>query len=162
MLRKLQCLASLKRKDKKGQAIIELAFGTMLVGALLTTMFDFSLVITSKTETLMMARNGVRYMIMQGLSTNQNENEANRVKTESAVKGIYDLNHARRSKYVSLTKVEALQPKNPTLIKNSQTGQNPVYVEVCEGVHPIGPILRGTINVCSAYSGFHSSQSKKK
>lgn len=89
MFQKFQKVLEEKEKDKKGQAIIELAFGTMMVGALLMAIFDFALIVQTKTETMMMARNGVRYMIMQGVSpTSSAKNQEISQKTEGAIKGI--------------------------------------------------------------------------
>ena len=162
MLQKISRLAKKGKDNKKGQAVIELAFGTMLIGALLTTIFDFSLIIQTKTETMMMARNGIRYMVLEGVSTNKSENETNRQKAKRAVMGLFNINHGNGSRFVTLSKVEPMQPPNPVPVKNAATGQNPVYIIVCETVHPIGPILRGNIDICSSYAGYHSSQTKGK
>ena len=163
MFQKFQKVLEEKEKDKKGQAIIELAFGTMMVGTLLMAIFDFALIVQTKTETMMMARNGVRYMIMQGVSpTSSAKNQEISQKTEGAIKGIYIMNHntAESKRLVRLGDVKVENTKHPVPIKNSATGQNPVFVEVCEVVSPIGSTFTGPVKICSAYGGFHSSQTK--
>lgn len=163
MMQKICNLIKKKRKDKKGQAIIELAFGTMLVSAMLMVVFDFALIIQTKTETMMMARNGARLLIMQGISpTNPAKNTANEKKVESHLKGLYQMyhNNSFSRSLVRLTSVEVKNPPSPMPIRDANTGKNPVYAEVCEVVSPIGKTFYGDIKICSAYTGYHSSQAK--
>lgn len=165
MMQKICNLIKKKRKDKKGQAIIELAFGTMLVSAMLMVIFDFALVIQTKTETMMMARNGARLLIMKGVShTNPATNKANEKIVESHLNGLYQMYHNNgfARSFVRLTNVKVKNPTNPKPIKDGNTGQNPVYAEVCEEVTPIGKTFYGNIQICSAYTGYHSSQANER
>lgn len=150
-------------KNKKGQGIMELAIGMTLLAGLFLFIFDAALAIQTKTETMMMARNGVRYMLISGLGTNaQNENVKKNV--ENSIHGLYNLNHltAESQKSVKLSTITVINTKEPQPIKNSTTGSNPVYVEVCEVIHPISNVMVGDQQICSSYMGYHSSQYSEK
>ena len=161
MMQKISDLIKKKRKDKKGQAIIELAFGTMLVAAMLMVIFDFALIVQTKTETMMMARNGVRYVIMRGLDVrNPSHNDVIAKQTESTIRGLYQLNHTNgfAQSLVRLSTLKVRNTERPEPIKDAATGKNPVFAQVCEQITPIGYTFYGNIEICSAYTGYHSSQ----
>ena len=167
MLQKIERLIKKKRHDKKGQAIIELALGTVLVSGLMMAIFDFALIIQSKTETMMMARNGVRYLIMQGIDVhNSVHNQDLARKTEATIRGLYDLNHGTRlaRKYVYMTQGDVVveNTPNPQPIMTRSTGKNPVHAKVCENVKTLSSTFSGkSVKVCSEYAGYHSGQFKK-
>lgn len=156
-----------KRRNKKGQCVFELALGFIMISALMFGIFDLSLVIRAKTETATMARNGVRYLIMQGIDvTNPSHNEALAKKTEQTIQGLFELNHPEASYgkgFIRKGRVTVQNTRDPKPIMTRSTGANAVYVQVCEVVFPVGNTFsKGGIEICSEYTGFHSGQFKKK
>ena len=153
-------------KNKKGQAAIELGFGMMLIAGLMFYIFDIGVIMQAKAESLMMARNGVRYVIINGISRNQEDN----VKVQQqAVKHIENLyyqmhNTPESQKAISLppSSIRVENTRTATDIKNDNTASNPVLVEVCLQAHPMGSIAQKTSKIGSAYVGYHSSTFDKK
>ena len=162
----LQKMQSFLKKDKKGQAIMELGLGLILVSGLMFAIFDFSLIIRTKTETMMMARNGVRYLVMQGVDVESSSNNKYLGNQAAKVlKAVYNRNHQydASNRFVRLPQdgieVKNIEGRNPEPIRDGNTGRNPVYVKVCEEVRPISTsMFNKPVRICSEYAGFHSSQ----
>lgn len=143
---------------------MELAFGMILISALLLVIFDFALIIQTKTETMMMARNGVRYLVMQGIDIdNAQHNVQITEQTKKTISGLYKLNHNTRASQ-EVTQLGEVTVENitgtGTAIKDGTTGANAVSVKVCEVIHPLSRVFGKNVEICSSYAGFHSSQYK--
>ena len=170
MFQKLQAILKKHRHDKKGQSVIELGIGLMLTAVLLTVMFDFALIIQTKTETMMIARNATRWMLLQGINqTNPNINASIANQAKTYMRKLYTYNHSTTAsqKVVSWSDSDSKvinTPGTPNPIKNSNAGKNPVYAQACEIVHPmtISVFKKSSIKICSSYTGSHSSQYKQK
>ena len=167
MFQKIQDVLKKQKHDKKGQSVIELAVGLMLTMVLLTVMFDFAVIIQTKTETMMIARNAVRRVLIKGISpTDGNKNVQNANEAKALMRSLYAQNHftSGSQKFVSWDEVDSKVYNTPhaNTIKNGNTGKNPVYAEACEVTHPmtLSVFRKRGIKICSSYTGSHSSQSR--
>lgn len=149
------------RKNKKGQAVIELALGLLMMATFIVFIFDAAMVIQAKSESMTLARNGVRLLVMQGVSSNNSKNNAKVEQVKKNIQGLYNANHPDGTgRFITLKpdgiKVES---KYYSAIRSASMGENPVFVEVCLQAHPLSSEIFGVSpTLCSAYMGSHSSQ----
>ena len=164
MLQKIYKAISDCRRNRKGQAVIELAFGLLLIYPLMMTLFDFSLIVRTKIETMTMARNAVRLIILEGASREKNQKEE-QDGVQMMIK-MFRANHdgQDKTKFVSVSSQEDFYVKSDPgagIMKNGETGKDSVFAKACITVHPMGPIVRNNMRICSGYKGYHSSQAGK-